>query len=490
MRAARCCLLVSVAVVALLGAGVIRGQQAQIVQSPDIIGKTRQVEDYGYLSDARNRQGFWWEKLKYVPLGNSADAPFVTLGGEVRVRYEWIDHTDFGSGPQDTGGYLLTRAMPYVSLTIPDSSGGWKWLFFGQVERASSDYDARGPGPIDEDDFDLLQTFARVTLPLGAGELTIQAGRQIIAFGTERLLGARYGTNMPLSFDGGLVRWKDERWDVSGFYLWPVQIEQDPLDNQSTDDEQLWGIYATRKLGDFLPSLPRAMADFYYLGYTNAAASFNSGSGREWRHTIGTRFFGNQPVAGGALDWNYEGMLQFGSFDSERGNGDILAWSIGTETGYTLDAFLEPRFCLRANIISGDSNASDADLQTFNPLFPKGKYFGELNPVGPYNLINVLGSVGIRVTDQVTLSVQGGPYWRYSADDAVYGVGGNIVRASTASSDARFIGTQVEVVAEWNPVRELAFLVSYSQFSPGAFIEESGPSETIHFVAVEATVQF
>ncbi len=33
-------------------------------------------------------------------------------GSEVRVRYEWIDNTDFGSGPQDNGGYLLTRYLP------------------------------------------------------------------------------------------------------------------------------------------------------------------------------------------------------------------------------------------------------------------------------------------------------------------------------------------------------------------------------------------
>jgi hypothetical protein len=190
------------------------------------------------------------------------------------------------------------------------------------------------------------------------------------------------------------------------------------------------------------------------------------------------------------LDWNYEGILQFGSFDSERGRGDILAWSAGTETGYTLDAPFTPRFSFRANIISGDNDPEDADLQTFNPLYPKGKYFGELTPVGPYNLINLQGGLSLRVTDQTTLYLQGGPYWRYSTGDAVYGVGGNIVRGDAGRGGASYIGSQWEVVAEWSPVRELAFLVSYSQFTPGAFIRESGPAETIHFVAVEATIQF
>ena len=194
------------------------------------------------------------------------------------------------------------------------------------------------------------------------------------------------------------------------------------------------------------------------------------------------------------LDWNYESMLQFGGFDSQRGNGSILAWSVGTETGYMIDTFAKPRLSLRANIISGNRSADSANLQTFNPLFPKGKYFGELTPVGPYNLINLLGAVGLKLSDQIAVYVQGGPYWRYSAHDAVYGLGGNIVRASDSdpgdTSSAHFIGTQLEFVVEWNPAREFAFLISYSKFAPGSFIRDTGPSETIHFFAAEAVFQY
>ena len=90
--------------------------------------------------------------------------------------------------------------------------------------------------------------------------------------------------------------------------------------------------------------------------------------------------------------------------------------------------------------------------------------------------------------------VAGGPYWRYSAHDAVYGLGGNIVCASDSGpgniSSAHFIPTQLEFVVEWNPSREFAFLISYSKFIPGSFIRDTGPSETIHFFAAEAVFQF
>ena len=96
----------------------------------------RQLEDYRYLAEAGNRQGAWWERLKYIPFGRSPDAPFLTFGGEVRLRYELIDNTDFGSGPQDSGGYLLTRFMPYVALTLPNLPAGWELQLFAQFEAA------------------------------------------------------------------------------------------------------------------------------------------------------------------------------------------------------------------------------------------------------------------------------------------------------------------------------------------------------------------
>src|SRR5690606_2057583 len=154
--------------------------------------------------------------------------------------------------------------------------------------------------------------------------------------------------------DGGLVHWNDERWAAHAFYLRPVRIDLDPLNNVSSSDQQIWGLYATRQFGDLLPGLPNSALDLYYIGFLEAAASYNTETGRDRRHTVGSRVFGEEPVPLGTLHWNYEGLLQFGTFDSERGRGDILAWSAGTETGYTLDAPFTPRFSFRANFISGD----------------------------------------------------------------------------------------------------------------------------------------
>ena len=57
-------------------------------------------------------------------------------------------------------------------------------------------------------------------------------------------------------------------------------------------------------------------------------------------------------------------------------------------------------------------------------------------------------------------------------------------------SKARFIGTQVEVVLEYEYSRNLGFLVSYSQFRSGRYVKDTGPSKTVHFVGTELEFRF
>jgi hypothetical protein len=54
---------------------------------------------------------------------------------------------------------------------------------------------------------------------------------------------------------------------------------------------------------------------------------------------------------------------------------------------------LQPAGSLTADVISGDADQNDEKLGTFNPLFPKGKYFGALSPIGPRNLIHLRPTV-------------------------------------------------------------------------------------------------
>ncbi|MGA9135579.1 MAG: alginate export family protein, partial [Candidatus Sulfotelmatobacter sp.] len=102
------------------------------------------------------------------------------------------------------------------------------------------------------------------------------------------------------------------------------------------------------------------------------------------------------------------------------------------------------------------------------------------------NIIDVHPNAGLKFTR--TLSADGGAdvFWRYSKNDAVYGVPGNIAipASSTASS---YVGTALDVNLTWQIQRHVSFQASYVHFFTGSYIHEAGGSDVNY---VSATLDF
>jgi hypothetical protein len=439
---------------------------------PPNLTNLRYTEDYSYLRDPSKRTGAWWEPFKYIPLDSSGTS-FLTTGLEARFRHEGYRNFNWGEVPVDK--YQWYRVLPYADLHL-----GPNVRLFGQMIGAwVTDKDTKVTG-VDETGFEILQGFADLKLPLSDGaDLILRGGRQLLSYGSERLISLRYGPNVLRSFDAGLASVEAGPWRVDTFYARPVRNKVESFNDRFDSDRAAWSVYATRKLDEISPT---SGLDLYYIGYRNSHAEFNQGSGNELRHTLGSRFFGKAQN----WDWNFEAIFQFGSFDG----GDIRAWSVASDTGYTFaDLTFSPRIGLKANIISGDRNPNNPDLQTFNPLFPRGKYFGEIGLIGPYNLINAHPNMTLHLNSQWTLSGAAVLYWRESLGDGIYDVGGGLVRPSDRSR-ARFVGTQADVILGWEPVRWFSAELAYSVFEPGRFIKDTGPSKTAHFVGFETVLKF
>lgn len=428
----------------------------------------RYDEDWSVLREPANRSGAWWEAAKYRPIGGHGH---LSMGIEARARYEGFANNRLAGGDAPDDGYLWLRLMPHADL-----HAGPARLFVQGIAGYARGV-ASGPGPADETGIDLLQGFADLRLPLGAnGSATLRGGRALVALGSERLVGIRYGPNIPQAFDGvrGIV--DTGKWRLNLLGMRPVAVGPGSFDDETSDLRRLQGLYATYAIGQ------ASGVDAYLLRYRNAAAQFDQGGGRERRSTYGVRAFG----ASGEVAWNWEAMLQRGHF----AGAPIRAWSIATETSRRWpDAPLKPTARFRANIASGDKDRSGPKLQTFNPMFPKGKYFGELSPIGPYNIINIHPSVDLDLGGGVGLGLAGIGYWRQSRGDGVYSVPGQLI-ASGEGTGARFIGKQTEMVLEWQATDTLSLSASYSLFDPGAFIRQRGQTRTIHMVGSEMRFRF
>lgn len=446
------------------------GQEAQ--PSAPKYQLNRADEDYLYLQD-KARDTDFWDPVKSLRL-NEKGTWYLSLGGEARERYEYFANNNWGAGPQDAGGYFLQRYFLHGDLHLGDGV-----RFFGQLQSSLEDGRRGGPRPTDRDEFDLHQAFLDLKLATGgSSSITLRSGRQELAYGSQRLVSVREGPNVRQSFDGFRAMYRADQVKLDAFATKPVQTKRQVFDDGPDQSQALWGAYSVLPL----PLLSQASVDLYYFGLLRRQARFDQGPARELRHSVGTRIWREKKP----LDYNFEFVYQWGSY----GDGDIRAWTAASDTGYTSEALpYTPRFGLRADIASGDDNPNNPDLQSFDPLFPKGAYFSENGLIGPSNFINVNPSLALHFPHELTLTANWDFFWRESIHDGIYNNAVVLVR-SGRNSAARYIGSQPQATVEWNLDRHLTLVAIYAHFLAGDFLKESGPGKDVDYLTTWLAYKF
>ena len=466
--------LVATFIFGVLAAKAQSGQAADVA-IPDLSYKLlREDEDWSFLRDRTLRQDFW-DPIKYIPLRSGARDWYLTIGGEAREVWEQIGNDNWGQQPY-MNGYLNQRYMLSFDFHI-----GKHVRTFVELKSGLNSFRRSGPRPIDEKKLDFQAAFLEVGTSKGADSVALRVGRQELEYGSGRLIDVREGPNVRLSFDGFMVRNKIDAWQIDGFAVRPDLDNPGFFDNAPNHQVGFWGVYATRPM-------PRNVSlDVYYLGLDRKQAAFERGTAQEVRHTLGARI--SRPVATErrGLDFDYEGAWQFGTFDS----GNIQAWTVASETSYRFPTVrLKPRFSAKADISSGD-NPNSKTLGTFNPLFPKGNYFGVLATTGPgpINFIDVHPHVETTLPHNVTVSADWIFQWRENVLDGVYAVPGFLI-VPASNSRARFVGHRPGTEIRWQANRHLWFQADYGIFYAGKFLKEASPGRNLNYWALWAGYEF
>lgn len=431
----------------------------------------RYEEDYRALRDPAARIEPL-DALKFVPLTGEA---FLSLGGELRWRYEYFRNALWGQGPQDGDGYWLTRAMLHADVHPTQD-----WRLFVQLKSGLADGRTGGPRATDEDRLDWHQAFVdRTWSGVGEGRVTLRLGRQELAYGSSRLISFRESPNVRQSFDGVTGIYRTAGWRIDAFAAYPVETDAGVFDDASDRARKLWGAYAVAKV----PGVPGLSVDLYYLGLERDRAVFASGAAREVRHSFGTRVWGRR----GGWDYNGEFVVQTGTF----GAGTIRAWTAASDNGFTFVAAPgRPRLGLRANLSSGDRAAADGRLQTFNALFPRGAYFSEMGLLGPANLTDLHPSLRLAPAAHVTVVLDWDFFWRTSTGDGLYGPAVTLVRRPTAAAPARAVGDSPSLTATWRPDPHWTLSGVVASFRAGEFLRQSGPAADVAYVSAWMTYLF
>jgi hypothetical protein len=300
-------------------------------------------------------------------------------------------------------------------------------------------------------------------------------GRQELTFGSGRLIDVREGPNVRRRYDSVSITSQLNFWQLDAFVARPWKIALGSFDDQLDHDQGMWGIYAVNNQHSW-PKL-----DVYYLGYLNSDTSYLQGRGDEHRHTLGTRFWGDN----GNVTFNWEAIIQFGRYNDQ----DIQAWSIASDTSVGSTLYPLSAAGVSANVASGDNDPTDNKLGTFNPIFPRGNYFSELAILGPRNFYNIQPYLTFQPHTDIEITTSINFYWRLSTNDGVYGPRGNLLNVDSASN-RRYVATEYSLSAAYKLTKSTNFSFVYGRSDPAALVKQTGSRGLTDYVEFTTKILF
>jgi len=434
----------------------------------------RQNENYEYLKDKENSlyEEDFFDPIKFIPLNKKKDI-YLSLGGQFRPRFEHYSNRLWKGEDQD---FYSQRFAFHTNLTLGKNIRIYGELYHGYTshEEEFAEYD----------EIDLHQAFIDFKLPLqDDSSLLFRFGRQEMPYGAARLVGLREGPNIRRAFDAGRFIFKKGKTNIQTFYAREVQATFEAFDNKFTlfdgdaTNPKLWGVYSQFNIKGL-----NGLSEVYYLGFQSDNARFNDVTGKETRHSVGIRRFG---IIKNRWQYNTEVIYQFG----EIGNSDISAFDIETDWHYLLHTPWKPKLGVKLEYTSGDKNANDGKINTFNPMFVNPAYYSLALTITPINIIGIHPSINVSPTEKLNLYAEWGFFWRASKNDGLYQPPRFVNRPANGVSD-RSLGNQIGFKASYEFNRHLSFDLDMSYFIAGDFQEVTGEAENIFHFAPTLSYKF
>jgi outer membrane receptor protein involved in Fe transport len=118
---------------------------------------------------------------------------------------------------------------------------------------------------------------------------------------------------------------------------------------------------------------------------------------------------------------------------------------------------------LSANVASGDDDADDRRLGTFNPINPNLNYFEEAAILAPQNFFNIEPEISWVITPRLGMALDWNFFWRLEENDAVYVRGLNPLPGTAGVKGRRVAHTpSISIDYQWS--RQIKLDLSYSHF--------------------------
>jgi hypothetical protein len=325
----------------------------------------------------------------------------VAIGGEYRVRTEYLDALDFGISGAPAYTSIAQRELIHVDLHTRSRARMLVELSAAQERGrrpAARSFDASRP--------DLAQAFIALPLDRASETATLQIGRQALDLSGNRLVSLRDGVTLKRAFDAARVDVGGAALRATVFAGRVVANKPGAFDDGADAHESFAGAVVRSRADAQAPEW-----SLFYFDRQRDRAHVQQASGQERRETLGVRYV--RMTAEG--DVAVQGALQTGRLVRNA----VRAGGIAVDVGWRVGPSNATRIGVSVGAASGDRDPHDHTINTFDPLYPSLGAFSDAPLWYPANQL-ALGINASRAVGRATWRASSVLLARSSLADALY----------------------------------------------------------------------
>ncbi|MBV9759124.1 MAG: alginate export family protein [Acidobacteriaceae bacterium] len=398
---------------------------------------------------------------------------WVKFGGQFRDRLESQDGIGY-SYSGDTYDLTQLRLGIYLQPT--------SWLELVGVTQDSRVFFNHhvATAPPYQNIWDIREAY----LELGSameGWFDFIAGREILSFGDERVIGPSDWLNMGRTFDTLRLDLHPSSAKISIFAASVINAIDGQVDRH-IEGNNLYGVYAS-----FTHVIPRATLEPYLLWRVapgNVSLSETEHHGHFSEVTGGARLAGTLH----SLDYDAEMNKQTGSL----GPDTIDAWGGHWNAGYTfLDSGVKPRIFAEYNYGSGNKNPNSLTWGTHDQLYPSAHDKMDLgDQFGWRNIEDLRIGVDQKASRKWTFTEMMDNLWLATKNDAVYGANGAISVAADPRAASKHLGEELDMLADFKQNRHVTYGLGFAHIFTGAFLNQATHGKDYNYPYLYVTYIF
>lgn len=331
-----------------------------------------------------------------------------------------------------------------------------------------------------KDAFDLHQAYIELR-NADQGWFSLQAGRQQMFYGDERLVGRSDWSNASRSFDAVRLRLQTQtygaRLDV--FASSVVKNYPTSLDKILPGQNFYGGNLALTKL------LPKAAIEPYvYLKTLPSVTGVDKLKGNERLYTSGFR-------ANGAMGGGFDFRVRYSFQSGHLADDPIHAWGGYGVLGYTIPkGGLQPRFSIEYAYASGNKSVGDRVIGTFDQLYPTTHgQRGITDLFAEENIKDLKPAFDFKPFRKTKIFAMVNRLWLASRFDGLYDAHSEalMVKVPTGGALSSSVGTEADLYGTYDINPRLQLGAGIGHFYAGAFLKEnsSGASPTYPYVMLD-----